>query len=535
MQIVLNIFISIADIVLLALLLLVIDFYINNAVHHLDFLPAWLLDNRSIALIGFFFIFFSVKNLSAILVANAQYKFSGQVAVRISKQKLGGYLNGSFTGFVNIDSAEHIRKIAFQPFEYCQYILSGIQQIVIQSFLILLTIAAILLFNAKLFILLFLLLMPPVILVFFFIKRKVSAAKKNIHAANENSFRYLLDALKGYVEGNIYDRNDFFLQRFARARQQFSNYLFNSLSVQAMPGRIIETFAVLGLFILIVIVQWSGFNDSLPLMTIGAFMAGAYKIIPGMVKIINAAGQMKAYEFSIHDLVVNDDDDTKVKNQILNLIAIDSIEFKEVSFSYDEQDVLCKLSFKINKGDFVGITGRSGKGKTTILNLLLGFLIPKKGEVLINDTPLTSAGNKGHWSAISYVRQQPFLIHDTILRNIILDETAPGDNKLEGALRISGLDSFIDLSADGINKIVTENGKNISGGQQQRIAIARALYKDASLIILDEPFNELDEASTLSLLTHFKGLCASGQIVIMVTHDSKSLSYCNKIISLDEQ
>ena len=532
-QIVLNVFISLADIALLALLLLVINFYINNSIDRLGFLPSWMLGKGSVMLIAVFLILFSIKNILGIMISNVQFKFTAQVAVRISKQKLDSYLHGSFTEFVNIDSAEHIRKIAFQPFEFCQHILSGIQQVIIQSFLILLTVGAILLFNAKLFFLLFLILLPPVALVFFFIKRKVSTGKKNIHSANENSFRYLLDALKGYVESNIYDRNDFFLQRFTIARQQFSRYLFNSLSVQAMPARIIETFAVLGLFILIVIVKWSGVNDSFPLITIGAFMAGAYKIIPGIVKIINAAGQMKAYEFSIYDLGLGEKDE-KEKSEVVSSVAINSVEFEDVGFSYDDQSVLNKVSFKFNKGDFVGITGKSGKGKTTILNLLLGFLKPTKGEILINDKPVSFNVIKNYWPFISYVRQQPFLIHDTILRNIVLDEVSQSNKKLDHILETSGVNNFIHQSADGLNKMITENGKNISGGQQQRIAIARALYKDADIVLLDEPFNELDEVSTLSLLNYFKELSAAGHTVIMITHDSKSLSYCNKIISLDE-
>jgi hypothetical protein len=84
--------------------------------------------------------------------------------------------------------------------------------------------------------------------VFFFIKKRVAAAKKNIHISNESSFRFLLDAMKGYVEGNIYHRNDFFLQRFITARQVFGKHLFDSHAVQAMPTRIIETFAVLDYF-----------------------------------------------------------------------------------------------------------------------------------------------------------------------------------------------------------------------------------------------------------------------------------------------
>jgi ABC-type bacteriocin/lantibiotic exporter with double-glycine peptidase domain len=83
--------------------------------------------------------------------------------------------------------------------------------------------------------------------------------------------------------------------------------------------------------------------------------------------------------------------------------------------------------------------------------------------------------------------------------------------------------------------IITENGKNISGGQRQRIAIARALYKDADVIILDEPFNELDEATELSLMQHFKELADAGKIVILITHNSSSLQFCNQVISLDEE
>ncbi len=100
-------------------------------------------------------------------------------------------------------------------------------------------------------------------------------------------------------------------------------------------------------------------------------------------------------------------------------------------------------------------------------------------------------------------------------------------------MHISGLEELIKKFPEGHEKIITENGKNISGGQQQRIAIARALYKNAGLIILDEPFNELDEEATNSLLQHFKELAAAGKSVVMITHDKKSLSYCNKIVSLD--
>ena len=528
----LNALISVVDIAALAFLLLVISFYLNRSVEGLDFLPDWALDQNSVMLITFFLILFGLKNILGISISNRQYSFISRVAVRISKNKLENYQRGQFENYINIDSSELIRKIAFQPFEFCEHVLLNIQQVIIQLFLIVLTIGAILLYNVKLFLLLFVILLPPVILVFFFIKKRVAAAKRNIHTSNESSFRFLLDAMKGYVEGNIYQRNIFFLQRFIIARQVFGKHLFDSHAVQAMPSRIIETFAVIGLFFLIVIAKWSGINSSDSLIIVGAFMAAAYKIIPGIVKIINGSGQIKAYEFSVLDSATTN---TELKEEpVIKDDTIYSVNLDKVAFKYDDQVVLKDFSLYVKRGDFVGITGMSGKGKTTILNLILGFLAPANGNILVNDVVVSPPELKKYWSGISYMRQQSFLIHDSILRNITLQENNHDDEKLKQVVEISGLNDLINSTSEGLNKMIAENGKNISGGQQQRINIARALYKDAELILLDEPFNELDEESALSLVKYFSRLSSLGKIVIMITHDSKNLSYCNKIVSLDE-
>jgi ABC-type bacteriocin/lantibiotic exporter with double-glycine peptidase domain len=339
----------------------------------------------------------------------------------------------------------------------------------------------------KLFLLILIILLPPVTFVFFYIKKKLTATKKSIQSSNEKSFQYLLDALKGYVEGNIYQRIIFSMDDLVKQGKYSANIYLNQLSVQTMPNRIIETFAVLGLFVLIVIAKWSDINDSSTIITIGAFMAAAYKIIPGIVKIINAMGQMRAYDFSINELETFAEK-AKSEDQINRPEPINAIQIRDLDFQYTDNLVLKDFSLSIKKGDFIGITGRSGKGKTTIFNLLLGFLSPTNGEILINDSFVSNKEIKKYWPQISYVRQQSFFIHDTILRNITLEEESFDKERLESALKISGLCDFIKQSPDGLDKMITENGKNISGGQQQRIAIARALYKNAELILLDELF-----------------------------------------------
>ncbi len=528
-----SIIISIADILALVALLWIINFYIQTGNSGaVSFLPGWMADKESIALIAVYFILFSIKNIAGFLLAKAHYAFTGRVAVRISGNMLLSFQQADFREFIHTDSSVLIRKIALQPFEFSQHVLSGIQQIITQSFLIGISIIAILVFNAKLFLLLLVILLPPVVIVFRFIRKRMAFTRKNLQETNERSYQYMLDSLKGWVESNIFQRNDFFLDRFIQQRRMFSAHLFNSLSLQNLPSRIIEIFAVLGLFVLLVIAKWPGQNDRSILITIGAFMAAAYKIIPGIVKMINLGSEIKAYQSSPGELMPplnsNNIDEKKT-------VVIDSMTLEKISFSYPERQVLKDLSFSLQKGDILGISGVSGRGKTTVLNLILGFLSPSSGEVFINCQPMTATIIRQYWPSISYVKQQSFFIYDSILRNITFEEKDYDKEALAFAMKVSGTDKLVVAFPEGLDKIITENGKNISGGQQQRIAIARAVYKKADLILLDEPFNELDDASTLLILEQLKELAAAGKIIVLVTHDKKSLNFCNQIISLDEQ
>lgn len=528
----LSIAISIADIVFLFLLLWIVQFYIQpQAQLKPTFLSAWLQNNHSLVAISAFFVLFSIKNAAGYLIAKAHYQFNSDVAVRISERSLEAFQHGSFEDFVHIDSSRFVRKIAIQPFEFCQHVLYGIQQILTQLFLVTLTVAAIVVYNPNLFFLLLCVLLPPVSFVFYVIKKKLAQSKKDILTSNELSYRYLFEALKGYVEGNIYGRNQFFLRRFMTVRRAFSTHLFTNLRLQNLPGRMMEVFAVMGLFVLIVLAKWTAHDNSANLLTIGTFMAAAYKIIPGIVKIINLTGLIRTYEYSVMDLEENN---FATKNHTDQSSEIHSIQLKNIRFQYNGVPTLQNVSLCMQKGDFVGITGKSGKGKTTLLHVLLGLLPNHDGHILINEQAMTTNELKTFWPSMAYVRQQGFLIHDTLLRNITLTQNDVNHQRLSEAIHLAGLEEFVNKTSGGLEKVIAENGKDISGGQQQRIALARALYKDADLILLDEPFNELDEASELSIIKSLQNIAAAGKIVVMVTHNKKAISYCTKTVSLDE-
>ena len=462
-----------------------------------------------------------------------QLKFVYGVSSRLSQKNIISYLNGDYIDYVNIDSSVHIRKISQQPIEFGHYVLGGLQQIASQSVLILLTVVAVLIYNPVLFPLLFIILAPPIILIVFLMRKKLNTIRKIAKPVSEITIQHLKEALSGFIESNLYDSKTFFANRYHLSQSKFNDFLSEQQVVQNMPSRLIEIFAILGLLILILINSFTANTSSISIITLGAFMAAAYKIIPGIVKILNSSGQIKTYDFTIEDLLQNNSAPLEKINQ--NNSALRSIAFKNVSFNFKNEPVLNNFSFTISKGDFIGFPGISGKGKTTAMNLLLGFLEPQSGSIILNNIYKEAKERKGLWKQISYVKQQPLLIHDSILKNITLNENEFDFQKIEEVIRVTGLRELVSTYPEGLNKIITENGKNLSGGQRQRIMIARALYKESDLIILDEPFSELDRLSENCLLNYLSELALAGKMVLLITHNEESLSFCNKIISLDEK
>ncbi len=527
-----DVIISIMDIVVLALLLLLVHAYTQPgpSLHIPRWIQQWFTGSGLLPALSVILLLFIIKNTAGYLAQKAKYNFVYNVAARISEINLLQYLEGNYHDYVSRDSSVHIRRISQQPVEFGHYVLAGFQQMFSEVVMILLTIIAIIFFDAKLFLLLCVLLAPALLLLSVYIKRRLSTVRSNIKTSSEQALQYLKEALSGYIESNVYGTKDFFTARYSNKQQTLNKYLAKLQSAQALPPRLMETFAIFGLLLLITLNELMHETTVIPIVTIGAFLAAAYKIIPGLVKILNMSGQVKTYAFTAEDMASQ----FAIPATDINARhgSIHSIELKNVFYNYNNKPVLEDVSLRAKRGEIIGLTGISGKGKTTLLNLLLGFLEPDKGEILINDHATSGAQRQLYWPNTSYVKQQPFVVHDSILTNITLSNEH-NEQQLKHAVQASALDALIAQLPDGLQTIVTENGKNISGGQRQRIAFARALYKNADLLLLDEPFNELDEASEKNMLQQLQQLQQQGKIILLITHNKTSLSFCTRIISMD--
>ena len=274
------------------------------------------------------------------------------------------------------------RRISQQPIEFCHYVLNGLQQIFSQVVLILITVTAVVIFNPLLLPLLLLILVPPVLLISIFIRRKLHEGRLQGKRMSEKSMQHLQEALTGYVESNLYSKNDFFTKRYHRFQAQLNHYLSERLIIQNMPTRFIEVFAVFGLFLLILLNFLLSHEHLLPLVSLGALMVAAYKIIPGMVKITNLTGQVRTYAYTTKGLA---GEEAKPSGKMCEISQpLFSIGFENICFGFDGRKILKSFSLQIDKGDMIGISGFSGRGKTTLVNLLLGFLSPDAGIIYFN-------------------------------------------------------------------------------------------------------------------------------------------------------
>jgi ABC-type multidrug transport system fused ATPase/permease subunit len=210
-----------------------------------------------------------------------------------------------------------------------------------------------------------------------------------------------------------------------------------------------------------------------------------------------------------------------------------AIEFENVSFGYPGREPLfnnVSLSFK--KGEVTAIVGTSGSGKTTIINLMLGLFQPTEGRITIDGIPLQDLKQETWLSKIGFVSQETFTYHSTISENILIGRTDRTDESIVKAAKIANAHGFISELDDGYQTVVGERGMKFSGGQQQRLAIARALLDTPEFMLLDEATSSLDTISE-RVVQESIDMISQGRTVVIIAHRLSTISHADKIIVLD--
>ena len=301
----------------------------------------------------------------------------------------------------------------------------------------------------------------------------------------------------------------------------------------AMPKIIIEFVAVLVIILIIFSMLFLKLENKEIISFIALFAAIGFRLIPSLNKIIAAIQHLKYYLKLTDNLSfdLNYIEKNLTKSESINFS--NNIELKNLDYSYDSGKIIFKnLNLIIEKNKIVGIKGKTGSGKTTLVNIITGLLSPTNGEIFI-DKKKVNLNNSNWFKKIGYVPQRIMLNETTIKKNIAygIEDLNIDNEQLKKAISLAQLDEFIN-NIGGVDKKISELGKNISGGQIQRIGIARALYNEPEILILDESTNNLDKATEKNFINSIKTL-SKNKTLLIISHDDVPLKICDKIYNID--
>ena len=479
------------------------------------------------------FLFYLFKFVISVFLNFYKSKILYGISASISRRMYDGYTNQTLSFFNQANSAYIIRNIIDMPNKFVSRVLVGLY-----------TISFEICFICLLF-LMFVKIQPEIgytilaiCLLFiagfnFLQKNKTKIYGKSLDTKIAERLKVTKESLDGIQDLHIFNKHDYFLRLFDKNNFRVANLITKLELKTTLPRLILELISVSFFLIVIFYLFFTNqaIENSLPVL--GVTAAAVVKLVPSVSKILSFSNGMHASHNTIDEIYKEFGKFKKIIENNQEYFSIESeLKFNNVSFNYNDQNILLSnLNFNIKKKSIFGISGESGVGKTTILNLLLGFLNPKKGKILADGKNIQN--NIKNWQKIiSFIPQKIFISDGTIKENICfgLSKDEIIEVKLKRACDLSGVTNFIQ-NLDNLNQKIGERGTLLSSGQIQRIGLARALYKDPKLLILDEFTNFLDEKTKNQILKNIKSL-KKHMTIIMVSHDRKTLSICDEILEL---
>lgn len=482
------------------------------------------------------FAFFLVKNIFTSWVNYQQVRFTARVALKIIDQQFSKYTTLPFWKFQELGTAQLANDALVVPNTYLNGIIRQIFILLGEIIVVFIVVLGILLYQPILFLILVFTLVPAVGLMYRVLKNRSQELGRELEVNRPISYGMVLDTFSGYVELKLAKRLAQFRQRITENQQYVQALEARSYLYSLLPLRVIEMVSILAI-VTIFLYSLLIAGDTSGLVTIvGLFAAAAYRLMPSVNRILTALVLMKQNTTAMNALAHFREPEWAAHNPPpVDLPAFQQqIEFKGVGFNFPGSDrsVLSDISFTVQRGEKIGFIGSSGSGKTTLMNILLRFYQQQQGEVLVDGVPLSLAHTDAWHEQIGYVKQDTFLMNASLRDNITLGDKNPDAARLAYALEQASLSEFVAGLPDGLDSTSGERGARLSGGQRQRIGIARALYKNARVLVMDEATSALDNQTEREVSDAINKLSGTDITIFIIAHRLTTLRQCDRIYEL---
>lgn len=491
-------------------------------------------------LIGLVYV---IKNVYLSFMQNSILKFSYRTRMRLATRLLVTYMSEPYTFHLSNNTAELQRALQVDASQFMTLLSSTLQLI---AELTVCAVLGIFLFDTSHSMAV---VVGGLLLIcvggYLVLSKKISIklGEQN-QRYNAKLIQWINQSLGGIKEVKVLEREEFFVSSYKdNYKKLIKGARINELLV-AIPKYIIETVCIVGLLAAIVIKIYFGRRETASFIPqLSAFAVAAFRLLPSVGK-INAYINSILYCKPSLDLIYKDFKDIEGhevkeqsgKNDLNNYEFNQEIKVNKISYRYPgtENDVIHDVSFKIPKGKTIAFIGSSGAGKTTTADIILGLLIPQKGEILVDNWNAFEHMSSWH-RMLGYIPQSIYLCDDTICNNIAfgVKEEEIDIQAVKDALKKAQLYDFVNSLPQGMNTFVGDRGVRLSGGQRQRIGIARALYHNPDVLVLDEATSALDnetEQAVMESIENLKGI----KTMIIIAHRLTTIRNADIIYEVTE-
>lgn len=359
--------------------------------------------------------------------------------------------------------------------------------------------------------------------------------------------QYALEAIQGHKEVLVMNKQKFFADAYEEARARYSRACVAIDMGTSVPTFLIEVICVTGVLLAVAVEMGRTSNPDALITQMSSIALGAFRILPalgaitgGINMIVACMPNLNACHETIKlvtELEKKEEGKTERKNKYGEMQFRKELSMRSVTFRYPagEENILENVELTVKKGESIALIGPSGAGKTTTSDIILALLKPTSGKVLMDGIDVEDLG--AQWNRIiGYVPQSTYIIDDSIRHNIAFGEKEKSidDERIWDCLKTAQLDEFVKTLPRGLDTMVGERGVRFSGGQRQRLAIARALYRDPDILVLDEATAALDNETEAEFMRAIEALQGMKTLII-VAHRLTTVRNCDAIYEVNEK
>ena len=437
-----------------------------------------------------------LSNIIFLISVYLTTKIALSVEKNIRNKLMIRYMNLSYIDFLKTESSTMISIVINETQRFSSQVLMPLGEIVSRLFLII-GISALLFYLKPITTLLVM-----VFIIFsytlYYLSLRNKIKKNNYHLTDSNIklIKHSNDIFSSFREIKIYALESFFVKSFLDAVEKISSIRFFTVFFSSTPRFYMEILVFICIYFYFLLF---GNSESINFGYLSILMYSFFKIVPSLQGFFSNYVVLKSALHSL-DTIYNFlvDAEREDQSQILDISDLakefKKINLEKINFSFDNKEIFREVNLEILKGDKVALLGPSGSGKSTLVNLIIGILESKSGNISINDKSVKSKKELTNFfqDKVSIIPQKPTMMEATIKENIILNQSFD-EKKFKKVIDICQLNDFLNTLLDRENSYIHSSNLNLSGGQLQRISIARAMYRNPKILLIDEGFNQLDK------------------------------------------